>query len=81
MDIPPWDPLHTYWGVGPEGLDWICYKVPKTKDHIFSQYNLKIDWDSPYTADGINVYDFYDKEMNTILIHNGSKSQPLIRVV
>ena len=81
VDITPWDPLHTYWGVGPEGLDWICYKVPKTKDQIFSQYNVKIDWDSPYTADGINVYDFYDKELNTILIHNGSKSQPLIRVV
>ena len=81
VDITPWDPLHTYWGTGPDGLEWICYKVPKTKDQIFSQYNVKIDWDTPYSADGIEVYDFYDKEMNTILIHNGSKNQPLIRVV
>jgi hypothetical protein len=81
VDITPWDPLHTYWGTGPEGLDWACYKVPKTKDQIFSQYNIKIDWDAPYSADGIDVYDFYDKEMNTIIIHNGSDRNPLLRVV
>ena len=81
VDITPWDPLHTYWGTGPEGLEWICYKVPKTKDQIFSQYNIKIDWDAPHNTDGINVYDFYDKEFNTILIHNGSTTQPLIQVV
>jgi hypothetical protein len=81
IDITPWDPLHTYWGTGPDGLDWICYKVPKTKDQIFSQYNVRIDWDASHTADGINVYDFYDKEMNTILIHNGSTGNPLLRVV
>jgi len=81
VDITPWDPLHTYWGVGADGLDWVCYKVPKTKEQIFSQYNVKIDWEAQYTADGICVYDFYDKEMNTILIHNGSTSRPLTRVV
>ena len=81
VDITPWDPLHTYWGVGADGLDWVCYKVPKTKEQIFSQYNVKVDWEASYTADGINVYDFYDKDMNTILIHNGSTSRPLTRVV
>jgi hypothetical protein len=81
VDITPWDPLHTYWGAGPDGLDWICYKVPKTKDQIFSQYNVRIDWDAPYSADGIEVYDFYDKEMNTIIIYNGSERNPLVRVV
>jgi len=81
IDITPWDPMHTYWGVGPDGLEWACYKMPKTKSQIFAQYNVKIDWDTPYAADGICVYDFYDKEYNTILIHNGSKTSPLIRVV
>ena len=81
VDITPWDPLHTYWGMGPDGLDWICYKVPKTKDQIFSQYNVKVDWETPNYVDGIDVYDFYDKEMNTILIHNGSSTTPLTRVV
>tara|TARA_R110000824_G_scaffold45667_1_gene131938 strand:- start:7478 stop:9337 length:1860 start_codon:yes stop_codon:yes gene_type:complete len=81
VDITPWDPLHTYWGVGPEGLEWACYKMPKTKDQIFSQYNVKIDWETSHTIDGIEVYDFYDKEMNTILIYNGSKTTPMIRVI
>jgi hypothetical protein len=81
VDITPWDPLHTYWGIGPDGLEWACYKMPKTKDQIFAQYNVRIDWDAPYASDGINVYDFYDKEMNTIIIHNGSTASPLLRVV
>jgi len=81
VDITPWDPLHTYWGMGPDGLEWICYRVPKTKDQIFSQYNVKIDWETSNYVDGIDVYDFYDKEMNTILIHNGSSTTPLIRVI
>ena len=81
VDITPWDPIHTYWGVGPEGLEWACYKMPKTKDQIFSQYNVKIDWDLPNNTDGIEVYDFYDKENNTILIANGASKNPLIQVV
>jgi len=81
VDITPWDPLHTYWGSGPDGLEWVCYKVPKTKDQIFAQYNVKVDWETPNYVDGIDVYDFYDKEMNTILIHNGSSTTPLTRVI
>ena len=70
VDITPWDPLHTYWGTGPDGLDWACYKMVKTKDQIFAQYNVKIDWDTPANAEGSLVYDFYDKEYNTIIVHN-----------
>jgi len=81
VDITPWDPLHTYWGMGPDGLEWVCYRVPKTKDQIFSQYNVRVDWDTPHKVDGIDVYDFYDKEMNTILINNGSATTPLTRVI
>ena len=81
VDITPWDPLHTYWGTGPEGLEWICYKMPKTRDQIFSQYNVKIDWETSHTIDGIEVYDFYDKEMNTIIVNNGSKNNPVTQVV
>ena len=81
VDITPWDPLHTYWGLGPEGLEWACYKMIKTKDQIFAQYNVKVDWDTPQTAEGCFVYDFYDKEMNTIVIYNGNTNNPLTRVV
>ena len=81
VDITPWEPLHTYWGLGPEGLEWACYKMIKTKDQIFAQYNVKVDWDTPQTAEGSFVYDFYDKEMNTIVIYNGNTNNPLTRVV
>jgi len=80
VDITPWDPLHTYWGLGPEGLDWACYKMIKTKDQIFAQYNVKIDWDSPQNTEGSFVYDFYDKEMNTIIVHNGNMNNPLYKI-
>ena len=80
-DITPWDPLHTYWGMGEDGLDWACYKTIKTKDQIFAQYNVKIDWDSPQSAEGSYVYDFYDKEMNIIIVHNGDMNRPNFRVV
>ena len=81
VDITPWDPMHTYWSVGSDGLEWACYKVPKTRDQILSQYGVEIDWDTQYTADGIDVYDFYDKEMNTIIIHSGDTENPMIRVI
>jgi hypothetical protein len=81
VDITPWDPLHTYWGIGADGLDWACYKMVKTKDQIFAQYNVRIDWESPQAAEGSFVYDFYDKEMNTIIVHNGNMGSPTYKVV
>ena len=81
IDITPWDPLHTYWGTGQHGLEWACHKVPKTKDQIFSEYGVKVDWESTDMVDGVMVYDFYDREMNTIIIHNGSMDRPIHRVV
>ena len=80
VDITPWDPLHTYWGIGSDGLEWACYKTIKTHDQILSQYNIKVDWDSRGVSEGTFVYDFYDSEMNTIIIHNGDSARPLHRV-
>mgnify|MGYP005816909461 CR=1 FL=1 len=80
VDITPWDPLHTYWGIGSDGLEWACYKMVKTKDQIFAQYNVKVDWESPQAAEGSFVYDFYDKEVNTIIVHNGNMDSPSYKV-
>ena len=80
VDITPWDPLHTYWGIGPDGLEWACYKMIKTKDQIFAQYNVRVDWDSSQAAEGSCVYDFYDKDMNTIIIHNGNMDRPSFKI-
>ena len=81
VDITPWDPLHTYWGTGSHGLEWACHKVPKTRNQILSEYGIKVDWESVDSVDGVMVYDFYDNEMNTIIIHNGSMERPMHRVV
>ena len=80
VDITPWDPLHTYWGIGPDGMEWACYKMIKTKDQIFAQYNVKVDWESSQIAEGSYVYDFYDKEMNTIIVHNGNMNRPSFKI-
>jgi rRNA processing protein Gar1 len=81
VDVTPWDPLHTYWGTGESGLDWACHKVPKTRNQILSEYGVKIDWETIDSVDGVLVYDFYDREMNTVIIHNGSVQRPLFKVV
>ena len=77
VDITPWDALHTYWGVGTDGLDWACYRVPKTKQQIEAQYGIKLDGIMNRDENGLMVYDFYDKEMNTIIVHNGNMNRPV----
>ena len=77
VDITPWDALHTYWGVGSDGLDWACYRVPKTKQQIEAQYGIKLDGIMNRDENGLMVYDFYDKEMNTIIVHNGNTNSPV----
>jgi hypothetical protein len=81
VDITPWDPMNTYWEAGPDGLEWACYKIPKTKAQVWSQYRIKLDDMNGRDEDGVEVYDFYDKETNTIIIHNGKKDGAVFRTV
>jgi hypothetical protein len=67
IDITPWDAMHTYWGTDGDGLAWACYKVKKTKHEIESQYNVRLGTDR-IDEDGIDVYDFYDREDNYVAI-------------
>ena len=72
VDITPWDPMHTYWSLGAEGLEWACYKVKKSKDLVESQYNIKLPRNEDYDdEDWVDVYDYYDKEINTVVLSNG----------
>jgi len=72
VDITPWDPMHTYWSGGADGLDWACYKIKKSKELVESQYNIKLPRNEQYDdEDWIDVYDYYDKEMNTVVLSNG----------
>ena len=67
IDVTPWDPLHTYWGVGSDGLSWACYKIKKTKAEIEAQYDVRLG-EIREDDDGVDVYDYYDKEYNTVVI-------------
>ena len=67
VDVTPWDPMHTYWGTDSEGLAWACYKVKKTKSEIESQYGVRLG-DDRGMENGIDVYDFYDREDNFVAI-------------
>ena len=70
VDITPWDPMHTYWGTGDEGLMWACYKVKKSKEVIESEYNVKLTKGDNY-EDWLDVYDYYDKDINMVVLSNG----------
>ena len=70
VDISPWDPMHTYWGTGDDGLMWACHKVKKSKDVIESEYNVKLTKNDNY-EDWLDVYDYYDKEINMVVLSNG----------
>ena len=67
IDITPWDPMHTHWGVGSNGLAWACYRIKKTQDEIEAQYGVRLG-ESRTDIDGITVYDYYDTEHNTVVI-------------
>lgn len=67
VDITPWDPRHTYWGMGKRGLSWICYVIKKTATQIEEEYGVAVELAT--TEDpmqGIDVYDYYDEENNIV---------------
>ena len=74
IDVMPMDPLHTFWGIGQEGVEWACYRTKKTRSEIKAQYGVTIEKDNAnlYSQDmGLEVYDYYDGEMNTVLTEGG----------
>jgi len=74
IDITPFDPLHTFWCVGNDGLDWACYRIRKTRSEIKSQYGITIERDALNQSDhdmGVEVYDYYDSEINTVIAEGG----------
>ena len=68
IDITPWDPINTYWGESSSGLTWACYKIKKTSKEIKEQYGIKIDTTVQGIDAGVDVYDFYDREDNYVVM-------------
>ena len=73
VDISPWDPMHTYWGVGADGLAWACHKIQKGRAEIEEEYGVRINGEATDRADEdwLYVYDYYDKEENIVVVGNG----------
>ena len=71
VDITPWDALHTYWGTSDNGLEWACYRIRKSKTDIEQSYNVRLDGSMHPNEDYINMYDYYDKEVNMVVLENG----------
>jgi len=65
VDIQPFDPMHTYWGEGKNGLDWACYKSKKTPSEIKASYDVQVG--SEDDKEPVDVYDFYDREDNIVV--------------
>ena len=79
VDITPWDPLHIYWSLGRDGLDWVCYMVKKAPSQIRAEYGVTIPGGQNGTdpeQHGVAVYDFYDAEINRVVIEGKELKKP-----
>ena len=70
VDITPWDPLNTYWGEGPDGLEWACYRMRKSPSDVKRQYNVRSLGVEEDRDESVFVYDFYDKEDNYVVMED-----------
>ena len=81
-DITVFDPMHTHWCLGADGLEWVCYKIKKTRAQIQREYGITIPGttmsnsggyargSSDVEREGVYVYDFYDGRINTVIMDN-----------
>lgn len=83
VDITPFDPQNTHFGVGYDGLEWACHKLKKTRQQIQNEYGVSIQQGPPLKdgstdaeKDGIYIYDFYDARINTIVTGKGEMLKP-----
>jgi len=82
VDIMPWDPLHTYWGMNADGLAWACYVKSRLAHEVELEYDVSLsDMAVNRTETGtrfIDVYYFYDDEDYTIIAEGATlkKAEP-----
>lgn len=62
FDVIPWDPLHTTWEPGSNGLVWAACKRKITKAQALAVYGKEID------DKDAKLIDFWNDEINAILI-------------
>tara|TARA_Y100000310_G_scaffold151656_1_gene151253 strand:+ start:2385 stop:4394 length:2010 start_codon:yes stop_codon:yes gene_type:complete len=70
FDVQPWDPLHTTWEQGADGLLWAARKRKATKAQIEFEYGVVI------TGQDTEVIDFWDAERNAVIIDGDFAKEP-----
>ena len=77
VDISPFDPLHTFWGRGPEGLAWVVHRSVRTSAELIAEYPEAEELvGSDHKDTGIEVYDYYDGERNAVCVGQGWLKKP-----
>lgn len=81
--VDVFDPMHTYYGMGSEGLKWMCHVTKRTRDEIYEEYGLDLvgdgaERDSLNNSDtvGIDVYDWYDETHSAVAVRDSWALEP-----
>jgi hypothetical protein len=65
-DATRFDPRNCTWEPGADGMLWFCHKVFKSRAQVKDEYGKsKPDTDE---TELVAVYDYYDKQLNTVVI-------------
>ena len=78
VDISPFDPMHTFYGVDSSGLTWVCHVTWRRPEELLLEYGapVRVDRESEENASrGIEVLDFYDRQTNSV-VANGAFLKP-----
>ena len=73
VDVTPYDPLRFVYEADDDGLIWGAYLTRRSRRAIKSLYGIEIAPDNPHEDEnrGIDVWDYYDRKENTIIIDSG----------
>ena len=66
VDVTPFDPLHTFWGVGNGGLEWVVYRTQRTRAELESEYGVSEALGVNHGDAEITTYDYYSKTLNGV---------------
>jgi hypothetical protein len=76
VDVTPFDPRNCVWHVGPEGLEWVCHIIWRTKRDVFDVYGLELLGVDVDDDDSVPVYDFYNRYTNAVVIQGAFVKRP-----
>ena len=70
-DATPWDPRNVAWGMGANGLSWICHRhrvLRSVAKKVWKKELRRQISESGESSEEVTFYDFYDEETNGVVI-------------